>query len=221
MRLDIKGVISSESDGWIYDFWGIENCTPSVVRKAVEKARNEKAGRLDVYINSGGGDLAAGVEMYTELASAAVWDMKIHVVQACSAASVIMCAGKSDISPAGMVMIHNVSMSAEGDNRDMSHAAEVLKTADRAVANAYVAKSGRSMEEMLGLMAKETWLTAQQAVELGLIDEIAVPEGQSIPQLAASMSGMIPQKMITAMREKRMEAIAELELLRLKKNGGK
>ena len=48
MRLDIKGVISSESDGWIYDFWGIENCTPSVVRKAVEKARNEKAGRLDV-----------------------------------------------------------------------------------------------------------------------------------------------------------------------------
>ena len=220
MRLDIKGVISSESDGWIYDFWGIENCTASVVRKAVEKARNEKAGRLDVYINSGGGDLSAGVEMYTELASAAVWDMKIHVVQACSAASVIMCAGKSDISPAGMVMIHNVSMSAEGDNRDMSHAAEVLKTADRAVANAYVAKSGRSMEEMLGLMAKETWLTAQQAVELGLIDEIAVPEGQSIPQLAASMSGMIPQKMITAMREKRMEAIAELELLRLK-NGGK
>ena len=80
MRLDIKGVISSESDGWIYDFWGIENCTPSVVRKAVEKARNEKAGRLDVYINSGGGDLAAGVEMYTELASAAVWDMKIHGV---------------------------------------------------------------------------------------------------------------------------------------------
>ena len=220
MSLDIKGVISSESDGWIYDFWGIENCTPSVVRKAVEKARNEKAGRLDVYINSGGGDLSAGVEMYTELASAAVWDMKIHVVQACSAASVIMCAGKSDISPAGMVMIHNVSMSAEGDNRDMSHAADVLKTADRAVANAYVAKSGRSMEEMLGLMAKETWLTAQQAVELGLIDEIAVPEGQSIPQLAASMSGMIPQKMITAMREKRMEAIAELELLRLKKNGG-
>ena len=119
-----------------------------------------------------------------------------------------------------MVMIHNVSMSAEGDNRDMSHAADVLKTADKAVANAYVAKSGRSMEEMLGLMAKETWLTAQQAVELGLIDEIAVPEGQSIPQLAASMSGMIPQKMITAMREKRMEAIAELELLRLKKNGG-
>ena len=158
--------------------------------------------------------------MYTELASAAVWDMKIHVVQACSAASVIMCAGKSDISPAGMVMIHNVSMSAAGDNRDMSHAAEVLKTADRAVANAYVAKSGRSMEEMLGLMARETWLTAQQAVEMGLIDEIAVPKGQSIPQLAASMSGMIPQKMITAMREKRMEAIAELELLRLK-NGGK
>ena len=73
------------------------------------------------------------------------------------------------------------------------------------------------MEEMLELMSKETWLTAQQAVDLGLVDEIAVPMGQAIPQLAASMGGMIPQKMIEAMREKRMEAIAELELLKIRR----
>ena len=217
MRVDIKGVIAADEDGWIYDFFGYENTTPSVVKKAIEKARNEKANRLDVYINSGGGNLAAGTEIYSELASACIFDMKIHVIQACSAASVIMCAGKSDITPAGMVMIHNVSMAAEGDNRDMIHAAGVLKTADKAVASAYSVKSGRSMEEMLDLMSKETWLTAQQAVDLGLVDEIAVPMGQAIPQLAASMSGMIPQKMIEAMREKRMEAIAELELLKIRR----
>lgn len=217
MRFDIKGVIAADEDGWIYDFFGYENTTPAKLKKAIEKARSEKADKLDIYINSGGGNLAAGTEMYSSLASADIWNVKIHVIQACSAASVIMCAGKSDITPAGMVMIHNVSMAAEGDNRDMTHAAGVLKTADRAVATAYSAKSGKSIEEILDLMGKETWLTAQQAVDFGLVDEIAVPAGQSIPQLAASMSGMIPQKTIEAMREKRMEAIAELELLKIRR----
>ena len=79
MRVDIKGVIAADEDGWIYDFFGYENTTPSVVKKAIEKARSEKANRLDVYINSGGGNLAAGTEIYSELASAGIFDMKIHV----------------------------------------------------------------------------------------------------------------------------------------------
>lgn len=214
MRADIKGPIVSDDEGWIYDYFGVQHCSPAKIRSAIEQAKTD-GDTLEVYINSGGGDLTAGTEIYAELSQ--VKNLKIHVIQACSAASVIMCAGKSDITPAGMVMIHNVSMWAEGDNRDMSHAADVLKAADRAVAGAYTTKSGKSMEEMLGLMAKETWLSAAQAVELGLVDEIAVPEGQNIPRMVASMGGMIPQKMITAMREKSMEAIAELELLKIRR----
>lgn len=214
MRLDIKGVIVANEDGWIYDWFGYENTTPKKVKEAVEQAKKGD-GKLDVYINSGGGDLSAGNEIYAELAS--VWDLKIHVIEACSAASVIMCAGKSDIVPSGMVMIHNVSMCADGDHRDMEHASDVLKTADKAVANAYCTKTGKSEKEMLDLMAKETWLTALQAVEMGLVDEIAVPEGQNIPRLAASKGDLLPEKMVEAMRTKRMEAITRLELLKLRR----
>lgn len=214
MRLDIKGVIVANEDGWIYDWFGYENTTPKKVKEAVKQAI-DSAEPLDVYINSGGGDLSAGSEIYAELAQ--VRNLKIHVIEACSAASVIMCAGKSDIVPSGMVMIHNVRMGADGDHRDMEHASDVLKTADKAVAAAYCAKSGKSEKEMLELMAKETWLTALQAVEMGLVDEIAAPEGQSIPQLAASKGDLLPEKMVSAMRQKRMEAITRLELLKLRR----
>lgn len=214
MRLDIKGVIVTNEDGWIYDWYGFENTTPKKVKEAVKQAK-DSAEPLDVYINSGGGDLSAGSEIYAELSQ--VRNLKIHVIEACSAASVIMCAGKSDIVPSGMVMIHNVRMGADGDHRDMEHASDVLKTADKAVAAAYCAKSGKSEKEMLELMAKETWLTALQAVEMGLVDEIAAPEGQSIPQLAASKGDLLPEKMVSAMRQKRMEAITRLELLKLRR----
>ena len=64
--IDIKGVIVSNDDGWVYDFFGVENTTPAPVIKAVRDAqwKNE---RVDVYINSPGGDISAGADIYTAL----------------------------------------------------------------------------------------------------------------------------------------------------------
>ena len=216
--INIKGVIVSNTDRWIYDFFGVENTAPASVIKAVETAR--KSGeRVDVYINSPGGDISAGADIYSALRGYS--DVHIHITgQACSAASVIACAGRSDISPVGMVMIHNVSMAAEGDNRDMSHAATVLKTADKSIASAYVEKTGRSMEEMLGLMAKETWLTADEAVELGLVDEISAPATGAAPagmKLCAAAIPLLPEKLLAEMRNKGAKARAELDLLKIRR----
>lgn len=60
----------------------------------------------------------------------------------------------------------------------MEHAAEVLRTADKALSTAYIAKTGMSEEDALEMMEAETWLTAQQAKEKGLIDAIMFEESE-------------------------------------------
>lgn len=93
---------------------------------------------------------------------------------AASAASVIAMAGKSTISPVGMLMIHNVSVSyISGNHKDLEKYADTLKAWDEALANAYTAKTGKSKEEVIQMMDAETWITADRAVEMGFIDAIS------------------------------------------------
>lgn len=215
-RVNIKGAIIPNQDAWIYDWFEMPYATANQINNAIDEARKNNE-ILDVYINSPGGDIASGAEMYAALQE--YGKVKFHVVQACSAASVVMCAGPSEITPVGMVMIHNVSTAVAGDNRDMSHASEVLKTADKSVAAAYVAKTGKPINEILGYMAKETWLTAEEAVEMGLCDEVSKPANDNttaIPQMVAVAETLIPQKMVDTMRNKRMVAIGQMEILKLK-----
>ena len=81
----------------------------------------------------------------------------------------------------------------------MEHSAEVLKSANNTIANAYRLKTGKTQEELLKLMDNETWMTAQKAKELGFIDEIMFDEEQ---QLIANhgYSGLLPQEVINKIR---------------------
>lgn len=215
MRIDIKGAIIPDADAWIYDLFGIENASPGKMMKGLNESK-EKNETADIFINSPGGDLTAGVEMYENIRQYN-GKVMIHVMQACSAASVIMCAAPSEISPAGLVMIHNVSGVFGGDKNDMRHAEGVLKTADRTVAHAYEAKTGRPISEWLTKMNAETWLDASETVELGLCDKISESGNNgSIPAMAAAASGLLPPQLLAKMREKRNKARAELQLLKIK-----
>lgn len=170
MEIQVKGTITVDEDKKIYDYYGIDCFCPKDMYTALTDAGGSD---VDIYINSGGGDLFAATEIYSAVKSYK-GSAKIHVVGlAASAASLIMCAAKNDIALSALVMIHNVSSFAAGDHAAMAHESEVLRKADRAVCQAYSEKTGKSETELLPLMDKETWLTAAEAVELGLCDEIA------------------------------------------------
>lgn len=195
--IDIRGVIVPDDDLWIYDWFGMDATAPKSIRQVLQDAKGEN---VDVIINSGGGDVMAGTEIYTMLREYA-GKVKIRIQSfAASAAAVISQAGESEISPVGQLMIHNVSSCAQGDNRDMEHAAQVLANANRALAAAFVAKSGKTEAEVLELMNRETWFTAEQAVQEGFVDRIMFAEnsqGSSPVRLAASHgSGLLPQNVI-------------------------
>ena len=169
-EIQIKGTIIPNDDKSMYDWFDIESTCPNDVAKALEQADGED---VDIYINSGGGEIFAATEIYSAVQKYK-GNVKLHVTGlAASAASIIMCAGECDISATSMVMIHNVSSTAQGNYRDFKHESETLRKADKAMCSAYVHKTGKSESDILPLMDKETWFTAQEAVDLGLCDRVA------------------------------------------------
>ena len=183
-ELNIKGDIIPNDDKWIYEWLDWDCTSPEDVRQAIDS--NPEGEKLTVLINSGGGSVFAGQEIYSMLRERDDVEIKIQSL-AGSAASVIAMAAHSEISPVAMIMIHNVHMSgAAGDYHDMQKNAEILKRMNEALASSYIAKTGKDQDEILKLMDRETWLTANQALELGFVDAI---EGTS-EDFVNSISGM-------------------------------
>ena len=214
MPIRINGVIVSDDDLPVYTFYGIAATSPSCVRQALQDAKGEA---VVVTINSGGGDVFAGSEIYTILRE---YPGRVLIqVQslAASAAAVIAMARESEMSPVAQLMIHNVSTCTHGDCRDMAHAAEVLRNANQSIASAFVAKTGKSEAEILALMDNETWYSAQQAVADGFVDRImdSAQTAEKPMQLAASLgSGLLPPRVIEdakAHLKNTAQAIAEAE----------
>lgn len=198
-KINIKGDIIQGSDKWIYDWLGIECTTPQDVSKVLNEANGQD---VEIDINSGGGDIFAGSEIYTAIRNYK-GNVLINIVGlAASAASVIAMAGKSRITPTGLFMIHNVSSRASGDYRDMEHSAEVLKTANKSIANAYKEKTGLSDADLLKLMDKETWLSAEDAVKNKFVDEVMFENStQPVKGFYNSFSG-IPYEAIEKIKSK-------------------
>lgn len=182
MRINIKGDIIPNDYKEVYDWFGWESCCPKDVADQLAVANGED---VEVEINSPGGDVYSGSEIYTAL-MAYTGNVSVEIVGiAASAASVIAMAGNTvRISPTAQIMIHNVWGKTVGDYREHEHGAGVLKGWNKSIANAYTLKTGMSESELLQLMDKETWLTAQDAVKYKFADEIMFNQNM---QLVASI----------------------------------
>lgn len=176
-RINIRGVLIPNDYKWFYDFFEEDSTCPADVQKVLDII--EEGDEIEVYINSPGGVIDVGSEIYT-LLRAHSDHVKIYVTgEACSAASIVAMAAYCEMAPTALMMVHCVSTNASGNHNDMEHTAEVLKTADRALCTAYMKKAGITEQEALELMEAETWLTAEKAKEKGLIDGIMFEENKS------------------------------------------
>lgn len=190
-RIELNGNVVRNGDSFFYDFFGIDCISPEKVSKLTKDANGEE---LEVVINSPGGDVFSGSQIYDILMS---YPAKVTVrVQsiAASAASVIAMAGRPTVmSPVAQLMIHNVSSSAYGDYRDMDHMSEVLQSLNSSLAQAYKLKSGMSDEEIKSLMDDETWFTSLEAKQRKLCDEIAYPDGYQEEEITAGFMNSIAE----------------------------
>ena len=171
-EIQIKGDIVVNEYQEFYEWFGWECTCPKSVQEIIDATPENEL--IDVYINSPGGHVTAGQEIYSLLRQDK--RTRIHIQgMACSSASIIAMAGHSDMSPVAMLMVHNVSGGASGDFHEMEKAQRELKSMNEALAGAYADKTGMDMQKLLQLMDRETWLTANQCVELGFVDEIDKP----------------------------------------------
>lgn len=174
--INIKGTIIPKQNKWIYDWLEYPYTTTDDVLQSLQDANGDD---IEVHINCYGGSVYDGYEIYTALREYK-GNLLIKIVGlAASAASFIAMAGKCLMSPLAEMMIHNASTGAIGPHQVLDSTSQQLQVTDSTIAKAYVLKSGRSEEEMRALMEKETWLSAERAKELGLIDGIMFEEENS------------------------------------------
>ena len=188
---------------WFYDWFEEDSTCPRDVQKVLDAVA--EGDEIEVYINSPGGVIDVGSEIYTLLRGQN--NVKIYITgEACSAASIVAMAGYCEMSPTALMMVHCVSSGVRGNHSAMEHMAEVLRTADRALCTAYVAKTGMSETEALELMEHETWLTAEQAKELGLIDAIMFEESEIMPLVAGPLFALPGKEQMEKVKKMMEEA---------------
>ena len=133
---------------------------------------------ITVRINSPGGSVFEGTAIYNALKS---HPAKIDVFidgMALSMASVIAMAGdKITIAENAMIMIHEPSISVSGTAKRLRKTADTLDKTKQSILTSYVKRTGKSEDEVAVLMALETWMTADEALEHGFVDEISESKG--------------------------------------------
>lgn len=169
-KIDIKGDIVDNDTGEFFDYFGMSSVYPKKVQQAIENDEDEEI-ILDVASN--GGDVFSASEIYTMLKSSGK-NIVVNIQGlAASAASVISMSGNTvNISPTAQLMIHKASVIGAGNADDFEHEANVLNGIDESIASAYELKTGMKQEDLLQMMASETWLNAKEAVDKGFADNI-------------------------------------------------
>ena len=166
--LDIDGEIVAEK-GW---FTPDGACIAKDFRQALKGVKN-----VTVHINSPGGDVMAGAEIYSALREHSMnGEGKVHVIitaLAASAASIIAMAGdRISMHPVAYMMIHNPWTIAMGDAKELRKTAKTLDVISEGLVSAYEARTGKDREELKKMLENETWMSAATCVEEGFADEI-------------------------------------------------
>lgn len=188
MRIQLNGEVIPSKDQWLYDWFGIPAFSPAVVRQAIGAT---PAGEdLELEINSVGGSVFAGFEIYCVLREAKCNTVAMVQSLAASAASTVMVGCQQVVlSPVAQVMIHLPATTTHGNQRDHRESLQMLESITQSILNGYQLRCGEkaSRERLEELMNSETWLPAQDAVALGLADTIMV-DGEEVDMAALPLS---------------------------------
>lgn len=166
------------SDIYIYDeimpAWMVEWWGSGVSAEGLIEALNEiSANQINVRINSPGGDVFEAIAIYNSLVSHPA-DINVYVdALAASAASIIAMSGDTITMMVGsQMMIHDAMGVEMGNAADMRAMADFLDKQSDNIASIYASKAGGDVADWRAVMLAETWMFAEEAVEMGLADSV-------------------------------------------------
>lgn len=201
MRLTMNGIVAADDDVDIYAWFGYSAFSPRALRDALDALPEGED--LVLEINSPGGSVDAGSEIYSILRSSSAHTVaEIQSLAASAASYMAMGADEVVISPAAQMMIHLPSCCTQGDRNDHMRSVGMLDATREAILNTYElhAKGKSDRAELRRMMNAETWLSAQEAVDHGLADRILGEEDKGAGHSALAAAYGLPD--ITALRQK-------------------
>ncbi len=165
---------SGNAELMIYDVIG--DWAGLSARQLVDSLKTIDSNEITVRINSPGGSVFDGIAIYNALRyHPANITVRIEGLAA-SIASVIAMAGDTvQMAENALFMIHNPFGWVSGEADDLRRIAGMLDKARDSIAMTYSERSGLPVTDIEALMAEETWFTAAEAKEKGLIDSIDKP----------------------------------------------
>ena len=168
--------------------WWEEDVTPQKIKSALDELGDVKS--LNIHINSYGGEVFAGnaivniIDVYKAKNKCPAY-VYIEGIAASMASGIAMVGDKVYMSENSLFMIHKPLSMAFGNANDFEKEIEVLNKVEETLISNYMRKFNGTEEELKQMLADEMWLTAEEAVGYGFVDEITKPV-----QIAASANGV-------------------------------
>ena len=190
MRTQLNGYIVADDDAEIYRWYGYNVSSPADIRQAL--ADNPPGETLTVEINSPGGSMFAGFEIYSVLLGAECdTEAEVQSLAASAASTAMVGCKRVKATPVAQVMIHDPAMLTDGNQYDHQKTAEELAGFAQSILNAYELKcrGKRTRAELEAMMNEETWFTVQDAMDAGLVDEIIGGAGLLPSQVVNAVGG--------------------------------
>ena len=173
MTIKLFGDVTSDEWVWLYDLFSLPCCSPKTVRDAIAQLPADED--LIIEVNSPGGDVWAVFEIFGLLQSLGERTEAHIIAMAASAATTITSAcARVFASPVAQIMIHQPAVSAWGsyNNEDAGRLLNFLDSVKASIINGYLVKCGgkTSRRTLEKLVDQNTWMPAQDAIKLGLVD---------------------------------------------------
>lgn len=170
VTIQMNGEVIPSDYADVYDYLGYENINPKAIKQALNEANGSD---VELEINSPGGYVDAGSEIYTALKEYSGKVTAKITGQACSAASwIALAADCVEMSPTAQMMIHRASTISIGNSDNLASDLNALNSLDKSFVDLYSQRTGLDAQEVYRLMCNTTWMNAKEAVDKGFADEI-------------------------------------------------
>ena len=161
-------------NGYIDDeVWFGDEITPDALHGLLYAEDKDHTEDVHIRLNSYGGSCNAAVRMHDDMVA---YPGKVNITisgTAASAATVFcMAANHLEMTPGSLFMIHDPSIVAMGNVRDLKEAIRLLEACKDSILNVYETRMKITRDQAANLMTKTTWMDAQKALEDGFIDGI-------------------------------------------------
>jgi len=210
-----------EATIWLYDVIGADAWGGVDAGQFAHDLAGIQAPVIHLRINSPGGDVFQARAMATALREHPA-QIVAHIdgLAASAASYVALAADEVEISEGAFLMVHNAWGVVLGNRHDLMEMALTLEKIDASIALDYQTKTGQDLATVQGWMDAETWFTALEALDAGLVDRIAnsyAPDSVVMPQQRWNLSAysdapVVPPSAVSAdAQRERLRRVAVIE----------